>query len=1187
MEKQKTSIVDFLAEDPSIQALQKSLDLKKSLAVYGLGEGQRTLISAALLSDQQAHDLLVLCDTQKRAKELWEDLGSLLERYEVLYFPALEMIPYELLAKSGELEQKRAEVLAKLLDPKRRKPFAIITTIEGLSKELIPAEVFRQGIRTLQVGDVVEPEELKDFLVTYGYDVVEQVEQQGQLAFRGGIMDIYPPCLEYAVRIEFFDDEVDSLRYFDVADQLSIQKVQAVELSPAREFFLTEERISKGMTAIRAAFEQQVERLTKKKDRSPLERLQGKVGEVLEKVQQHLYFPGLEQFQHFFYPDGVTILDYMDKKTLVIVDEANRLQEAQAHLERERQQSFAGLLVNGSVLPEQEAYFRTLEELAQAVKLHKNIIYSLMPKKSEFVEPEQQFHTLECKSIPPIMGKIELLVEELKNWIKQRYAVLILLSNEEKAMRLQQLLEDNELRSTWIADRYQADSAQIYLALGTLAQGAQFMHSRLVIITENEIFQNHKKRTTKKMFHEDGQRITHLDDLKVGDYVVHMSHGIGQYLGIERLKTENVERDYLVIKYADDAKVYVPVDRFELLQKYVVEEGKIPKVNKLGGAEWQKTKMKVKASVEQMAEQLLEIYAKRQSQPGFAFSPDDEWQRQFEDAFPYVETEDQLKAIAEVKADMMKPMVMDRLICGDVGYGKTEVAIRAAFKAVNDGKQVAVLVPTTVLAQQHYNTFKERFSPYGINVGLLSRFCTAKEQKTALDGLKNGTLDIIIGTHKLLNKSVKYKDLGLLVVDEEQRFGVSHKEKIKALRSQVDVLTLSATPIPRTLHMSLVGIRDMSVIETPPQDRYPIQTYIVEHSPDVLSDAIRREIGRGGQVFYVHNRIEDIEHVAETIQLLVPEARIIVGHGRMDEHQLENIMLHFINHEADVLVSTTIIETGLDIANANTLIVDEADKMGLAQLYQLRGRVGRSNRVAYAYLTYKKDQALNPTAEKRLAAIREYTELGSGFKIAMRDLEIRGAGNLLGAEQHGQVSDVGFDLYCKLLDDAIRRLKGVNEPEELEVEIDLPVNSFIPDYYIKDASTKLGFYQRIQRTRSVEKLAQLADEMVDRFGDIPRETANLMQVAELKSYCYDLRMKSIKQKAGVVHMSFAPDAQMEPAKLFEVAKKHKRRLNYSNASGEVILKLTIGNAVNQECLDLVKDVLLDLRECIKEPESLL
>ncbi len=777
MEKQKSSIVDFLSEDVSIQALRRTLDVKKTLAVYGLGEGQRTLISAALLAGQEARDLLVLCDTQKRAKELWEDLNSLLGAYEVLYFPALEMIPYELLAKSGELEQKRSEVLAKLLAPQRRMPFAIITTVEGLSKELIPPAVFQEGLRTLQVGEIIEPEALKDFLVTFGYEVVEQVEQQGQLAFRGGIMDVFPPCAEHAVRIEFFDDEVDSLRYFDVSDQLSIQKVQTVELSPAREFFLTEERIAKGSAAIREAFEVQLERLAKKKDRAPVERLQGKVGEVLEKVREHLYFAGLEQFQRFFYPDGATLLDYMDKNTLVIVDEANRLQEAQAHLERERQQSFTGLLMNGSVLPGQETYFRTMEELAEAISTHRSIIYSLMPKKSVFLEPDQQFHTLECKSIPPILGKIELLVEELKNWVKQRYAVLILLPSEEKAARLLQLLEDNEMKASWIADRYQADSGQIYLALGSLNQGAQFIYSRLVIITENEIFQNHKKRTTKKMFHEDGQRITHLDDLKIGDYVVHMSHGIGQYLGIERLKTENIERDYLVVKYADDAKVYVPVDRFELLQKYVVEEGKIPKINKLGGPEWQKTKMKVKASVEHMAEQLLEIYARRQSQPGFAFSPDDELQRQFEEAFPYVETQDQLKAINDVKTDMMKPMVMDRLVCGDVGYGKTEVAIRAAFKAVNDGKQVAVLVPTTVLAQQHYNTFKERFSPYGVNVGMLSRFCTAKEQKATMEELKAGLVDIIIGTHKLLNKSVKYKDLGLLVIDEEQRFGVTHKGK--------------------------------------------------------------------------------------------------------------------------------------------------------------------------------------------------------------------------------------------------------------------------------------------------------------------------------------------------------------------------------------------------------------------------
>lgn len=1175
MVDQQTSIIDFLGENQEIKHLKGVLKAQKEVAIYGLGDGQRTLVSATILDRQQARRLLVICDTQKRAKELWEDLTQLMTQSEVFYFPALEMIPFEVLAQSGELEQQRLEVLANLLLADQSQNLIVVTTMEGFGKQLLPIEAFSKGILSLEVGQIVELEQLRADLVRYGYESCELVEQPGEFAFRGGIMDIYSLYHANPIRVEFFDDEVDSIRFFKVEDQLSLAKAQKVYLTPSREFFLNESAKELGITKIRQEFTLQVAQLGKKKDRAPLERLQGKVGELLEKIEQNLYFPGLEQYQNFFYPDGATILDYFGQEAFIILDEANRAEEAQTHLEKERMHSFTELLMRGGVLPGQNQYFYTLAQLVSMIKNHPRVCFSLMPKPSVFSE-QTGMYTVDCKTIPPFFGKPQLLVDELKGWLRQHYGIVILVTSEAKASRLQQLLADYELESSWIGERYHADPDQIYLALGNLHQGAQFTMSKLVLITENEVYQQQKKRVSKKMFHEDGQRILHLDDLKVGDYVVHMSHGIGHYLGIERLKVGEVERDYLIVKYSGEDKLYVPIDQFNLLQKYTVNEGAAPKVTKLGGLEWQKTKNKVKASVEKVAEGLLEIYAKRKSQPGFAFSPDDYLQKEFEDAFPYVETEDQLKAIEDVKNDMMKPLVMDRLICGDVGYGKTEVAIRAAFKAVNDGKQVAILVPTTVLAQQHFNTFEQRFGEYGVKVEMLSRYRSAKEQKNVIASLKDGSVDIVIGTHKLLNKDIAFKDLGLLIVDEEQRFGVTHKEKIKAMRSQVDVLTLSATPIPRTLHMSLVGIRDMSVIETPPQDRYPIQTYVVEHTNELLKDAIRRELGRGGQVFYVHNRIEDIERVAEEISLLVPEARIVVGHGRMKENQMESIMLEFINHEADVLICTTIIETGLDIANANTLIVDEADKMGLSQLYQLRGRVGRSNRVAYAYLTYKKDRTLSQLAEKRLSAVREYTELGSGFKIAMRDLEIRGAGNLLGSEQHGQVAAVGFDLYCKLLDDAIRDLKGQAPEEDHQVEIDLQVNAFIPEYYIKDSSTKLGFYQRIQRTNSATKLGLLEEELEDRFGDLPPETVNLLRVAELKSYCFEAKVKSIKQKAGIIQLNFRPDAKAEVNDLFEIGKRYKRQFNYGNTGGQLVIKLTIGSLGSRECLDLVKDVLLAL-----------
>ncbi len=1173
-ENHHAHLLDFVVKDPEIQKILQIVQNKREASVYGLYEGQRMLVTASLATQHKQSNLLVICDTEKRAKELWEDFAQLLTGYEVLYFPALEMIPYEVIAQSGELEQKRLEGLSRLILEKENR-FVVITTMEGLSKKLLSVGDFMQGLLQLHVGMVLDQNDLKAHLVSYGYEYAEQVDHPGQFSARGGIVDIYVPYYKNPLRLEFFDDEIDSIRFFETASQCSVEKIQSAWIVPGSEFFLMQSVKETGIIKIREQFSAQIEQLSKRKNREPLERLQSKIGELMERLQQNTSFTGLEQYQTFFYPDAASILDYMGHNVFLVLDEANRIQEAQEYLEKERRQSFGELLIKGSVLPGQAEYFWTLQEMTSMIQHTEHLCFSLLPKQSIFQQDAERI-SIDCQTIASFFGNPQMMVEELQNWQNQNYSILILLTSASKALRLQQMLSDNDILCSWIADRYQADPGKIYLAYGNISHGARFPQSRLAILSETEVFQQQKKRVNKKFFQEDGQKITHLDDLKIGDYVVHLNHGIGRYMGVERLKVQDVERDYLIIKYADDGKLYIPVEQFDLLQKYTVEEGAAPKVNKLGGSEWQRTKNKVKASVEQLAEGLLEIYAKRKSQEGYAFYPDDQWQKEFEDAFPYVETEDQLRAIEDVKRDMMSSTVMDRLICGDVGYGKTEVAIRAAFKAVNDGKQVAILVPTTVLAQQHYNTFLERFSPYGVRVEMLSRFATAKQQKETKDGLKTGSVDIVIGTHKLLSKTIEFHDLGLLIIDEEQRFGVTHKEKIKEMRSLVDVLTLSATPIPRTLHMSLVGIRDMSVIETPPQDRYPIQTYIVERTPELMKDAIRRELGRGGQVYVVHNRVDDIARLAEEIGLLVPEARILVGHGQMKEQELEQIMMDFIAHKADVLVCTTIIETGLDIANANTMIVDEADKMGLSQLYQLRGRVGRSNRIAYAYLTYKKDKSLSQLAEKRLAAIREYTELGSGFKIAMRDLEIRGAGNLLGAEQHGHVAAVGFDLYCTMLDEAIRELKGEKGGKRREIEIDLQVSAFIPEYYIRDSAVKLGFYQRIQQAKGISRIHLLEDEMIDRFGDIPDETWNLLRIAELKTYCFDIGIRSLKQKGGIVSLRFEPDTKMDMAKLTQLMQKYKRQLTYGSDGGELVVRITVGSASAEKCLDLVKAILLDM-----------
>lgn len=1174
--------LSLISQGNDFNLIFSSLSAKDEHLIYGLTGVQKTIVAATVVNKKNTN-MLIMCDSPKRAKEVWDDLSYLLPHYNVLYFPALEVIPFEVFAQSAEIQRQRLQVLATLAQG--RKQTVVVAPIDAFVKALIPPEIFRQAIRKIEVGDQIDLHELLEYLVRYGYERVEQVEGPAQFSLRGGILDVFSVLYERPIRMEFFDDEVDSIRFFDLNSQKSIDKTQEIKLVPAREFFLLPENVEEGLRLLENHYEQQKQRLAKKKNRSAIERLTNKVHEVVEKINNGLYFPGLEQYQPYFYPEQGSLIDYFSLQDIICLDEPVRLREALEHQEKERNSSFVDLLAGGSVLPGQSRFYYDLQTILEILETRKRIYLSLLPKKG-LPGSVGNIIGIETKSLPPFFSKIRLLADEIKEWKRKKYAVIILLTSEAKAQRLQQALYDCGVEAPWVGENYEPQQGQVYIGQGNLSAGVEFIRSKLVLVSENEIFQQPKKRPPKRMFQQDGERIGRLDDLKVGDYVVHISHGIGRYLGVEKLKVGDVERDYLIIKYAGEDRLYVPTDQIELLQKYVAGEGSAPKVHKLGGTDWQKTKLKVTASVKKLAEGLLELYAKRQGMPGYAFSADDNWQREFEDAFPYKETPDQLKAIQEVKRDMEKNIPMDRLICGDVGYGKTEVAIRAAFKAVNDGKQVAVLVPTTVLAQQHFTTFRERFANYPVTIEVISRFRSSGEQKKIMDGIKDGTVDIIIGTHRLLSKDVRFKDLGLLIIDEEQRFGVSHKEKLKRLKTQVDVLTLSATPIPRTLHMSLVGIRDMSVIETPPEDRYPIQTYVVEHSPELIKDAIRRELGRGGQVFYVHNRVEDIESVAETVRMLVPEARVGIGHGQMKEGHLEKVMMEFMEQELDVLVCTTIIETGLDISNVNTLIIDDADKLGLAQLYQLRGRVGRTNRVAYAYLTYKKDKVLNQMAEKRLHAIREFTELGSGFKIAMRDLEIRGAGNLLGPEQHGHVASVGFDMYCRLLEEAVRELKGEKRETIVEVEIDLQVSSFIPDYYITDAATKLEFYQRIRRIKNLKAIESLEEEMEDRFGDPPIETRNLLFITRLKVLAAQSRIKAIKQKDGSVTITFAGDPGLEGQELMELAQKFRRKLTFS-LDQDLTIKLNVTRLTSLQCLELLEKILLEISFLVSNKGHLL
>lgn len=1162
-------ITNYLRTTKEFKFLLEQIRKGKDNLIYGITGSQKSLL-ASLLLEEEARPLLYVVETPQRGKEVYDDFNSLLSDYQAHYFPSMDLLPFEIIAQSYETQRKRLEVLQNLGSGTRH---VVVTTLEALSKTLMEPGLFQQTILKVKVGQRVGVEDLLRQLVSTGYQRVDMVEAKGQVSLRGGILDIYSATEENPYRLELFDDEVDSIRIFSIENQRSIAKIQEINIAPASEFFIAGQDLTKALNQIREEGHQVLKGMEKRGNREGYEALSSRTREIIENLTHGQYFPGHEQFLPYFFTRKYSLLDYFTVSPLLILDEPNRQRESYLLRERENQETYKVLLEKGKILPGQINNYFTVDEMWHNFSKTKNIYFSLLPKKPLGVESVNLLG-ITAKTPSLFMGKTRLLVDELKEWRRQKYAVVILINSKERAERLKQGLWDLGIEAPIVEKSFNLQQEQIYITTGSLSGGFEFMTWKLALLTEHELFFQPKKRPPRRIFQE-GKRTAVLEDLKVGDFVVHTNHGIGRYMGIEKLSVGEAERDYLVIKYQGEDKLYVPTDQSGLLQKYFNQEGQGPKLSKLGGNEWNKIKSKVKAAVKELAEELLNLYALRQSLPGHPFNQDSPWQNEFEEAFPYEETPDQLRSIREVKRDMEKPRPMDRLLCGDVGYGKTEVAIRAAFKAVTDGKQVAVLVPTTVLAQQHFNTFRERFEGFAVKVAVLSRFRTAREQKAILKEVQSGQVDIIIGTHRLLSQDVKFKDLGLLVVDEEQRFGVVHKEKLKKLRKLVDVLTLTATPIPRTLHMSLVGARDMSIIETPPEERYPVQTFVVEFSPQLMREAIRRELARGGQVYYVHNRIETIDKTAALVQEMVPEARLGIAHGKMTEDQLEKIMLDFIEGELDVLICTTIIETGLDISNVNTLIVDDADKLGLSQLYQLRGRVGRSNRVAYAYLTYNRDKILSEVAEKRLNAIREFTELGSGFKIAMRDLEIRGAGNILGAEQHGHVAAVGFDLYCRMLEEAVREAKGEELPRERIVTIDIQVKAYIPQEYIQDSGVKIDFYQRINAARDKEDIRQLAEELEDRFGDLPEPLTGLLKVASIKVAAHKSKVQSILQEKELIKIRMEDDHGLSGPQLMDLARRYRRQVSF-NTSGGLEIVINIRNLDQKQVLQLLEEIIMEI-----------
>ncbi|WP_100011840.1 transcription-repair coupling factor [Lentibacillus sediminis] len=1142
-------ITNYLQEREDIQSIISGVDggMKEQL-VAGLSGSARALL-VSLVRESVSRPVLLVTHQLPQAQQLYDDLAELMGEEDVHLYPVNELIASEIAIASPELRSERIDSLTAW---SKKKSGILIAPVAAVKRMLPPQDYWEQYQLHFRYGEAIDIDAYLASLVDMGYERSGMVASPGEFSKRGGIIDIYPLTETHPVRIELFDDEIDSIRYFDAESQRSLDKLTEITIGPATELLLTDS----DMTAAAGRLEDALAKSLKKmKNSTSKETLVETIEADISRMKNLERFQEMYKYIGYLYQNPASLLDYLPSDGLVIFDEMSRIQETAGNLDTEEAEWYASLLEANQMLRDSRFSFDWLS-IWDGLK-HPRIYMSVFLRHIPNTQP-QNIIDLSTRTMQEFHGQMNLLKNELTRWEKSDFSVVVLAPNEKRMEKIHSIFTDYDIEAA-VSRQPQLPVNKPIITVGNISGGVEMPLHKFVLITENELFKKRTKRPRRQQKVSNAERIKNYQDLKVGDYVVHANHGVGRYLGIETLKVKDQHKDYLLIKYSGDDKLFVPIDQIDLVQKFVGGEGKEPKLYKLGGSEWQKVKRKVQSSVEDIADDLIKLYAERQARQGYAFSEDTEMQREFEASFPYQETEDQLRCIEEIKQDMQQERPMDRLLCGDVGYGKTEVAIRAAFKAIADGKQVAFLVPTTILAQQHYETIRERFQEHAINIGLLSRFRTKKQQKETIDGLKKGTMDIVIGTHRMLSKDVEYRDLGLLVVDEEQRFGVKHKEKIKQLKTNVDVLTLTATPIPRTLHMSMLGVRDLSVIETPPENRFPIQTYVADYNPIFIREAIEREMGRGGQVFFLYNRVESIDKAARDLGMLVDDARIAVAHGQMNETELENVIFGFLAGEYDVLVSTTIIETGVDIPNVNTLIVNDADRMGLSQLYQLRGRVGRSNRVAYAYFTYKKDKVLSEVSEKRLQAIKEFTELGSGFKIAMRDLSIRGTGNLLGAQQHGFIDSVGFDLYSQMLKDAIEARKAGKEVEDIqpfEPELTLDIDAYIPEIYIKDEKQKIDIYKQFQNVDSAGDVDDLKDELIDRFGEYPQEVANLFTVSELKMYAKQQRVESISEKNKKIELLVDADRsqQVDGSKLFDLANTFGRGVQLGTENNK--LKIT-------------------------------
>lgn len=1070
---------------------------------------------AALAKDAPETSFLIVLPSHREAEKIVHDLPA----YgfgDAHLFPDLQNFLYDGIAPSKRIIAERMNCLHSLMSEKRT---VAITSVKALMHRVLPKSVLQTAFLEVNVGDEISPDKIVGVLAYGGYQRTDLVEVKGEFARRGDILDVYPLVSDEPIRIEFFGDDVDVIRVFDPTSQRSVAELKSVLLSPMREMLLTDEALEIWCEHA----DQLVESNTSTKFRN-------EVQEVTERLESGINLDGLEALLPVLYPCADVIADYLSSQVVTFLfeptwmaHEAERLVEGASGLYEKRKASDQFMMSPDQI-------FIPFETVMSGLRTQPTLQISSSPLPEAGSEEPLDFG---MQPLGLYRGNYQVVIDQIKEWTDAGYSVNIYSETPKQATRMGRILSDRGLPDT-----------QTSVRVGGINEGFLNKGLKFAVLSEDEIFGRERRLPQRHSTFKEGAPILSLIDLKEGDYIVHVSHGIGIYEEIRRLDIDGKPQDFLVLKYAEGDILYVPTYQIDLVQKYIGgggEEKRGPRLDKMGGTSWHRRKARVKASIEQMADELLRLYAIRESGEGHSFSVDVPWQVEFEAMFPFEETPDQSRAINEVKADMERSRPMDRLVCGDVGYGKTEVALRSAFKAVMDGKQVAVLVPTTILALQHYNTFVERFGPFPIQVEMLTRFRTAKELATVKHGLAEGTVDIVVGTHSLLSDSVEVHDLGLLVVDEEHRFGVKHKEKIKQLKKTVDVLTLTATPIPRTLHMSLVGIRDFSVINTPPENRLPIKTYVMEYDSAVIQDAILREMERGGQIFFVHNRVESIASVAKSIRDLVPQARVAVGHGQMSERQLEKVMMDFVQYKYDVLVCTMIVESGLDIPNVNTILINRADALGLAQLYQLRGRVGRAQQQAYGYLFYPQGRVITEGAQKRLRVIEEFTELGSGFKIALRDLDIRGTGNILGSEQHGHIATVGYEMYCKLLSETVKSLSGEEVEESVETRINLPVEAYLPDEYVPDSRQKVSLYKKIAGLETVGDRADLEAEMSDRYGTIPEPVEMLLEIAQLKHLCKELGVESIAAGDDQIKITFDDaKSQLDPARLIRIIRQDQR-----------------------------------------------